>query len=165
MKTISFIGRSGSGKTTLIEKILPLLKEKGLTIGSIKHTHHDLNFDKEGKDSYKHRKAGAAQTLLVSSNEAVLFSQTHSLDKMLDKWFQDMDIVIIEGYKNYDGHKIEVIREKNNKKPIFIRDKIKVDVIVADYNIDFKKAIHPPKKIFNFNDIDLIIKYILDIVR
>jgi len=67
---IAIVGKSGSGKTTYIEKLLPALKRKGLKIGTIKHAFHGFNFDTEGKDSWRHREAGA-DTVLVASDDKI----------------------------------------------------------------------------------------------
>lgn len=117
---ISISGKSGSGKTTLLKKIIPLLKKKGYKVGAIKHTHHDFEIDKRGKDSWAYRKAGA-KSVVISSNERIAF--VRELDnevparEIIYRLFNDVDIILIEGYKKEDFPRIEVIG-KNSKEEI-----------------------------------------------
>src|SRR3990172_13439045 len=79
MKTIGFAGWSGSGKTTLIERIIPRFAEHGLRVSLIKHAHHTFDVDQAGKDSYRHRHAGAGEVLVTSSRRWVLMrSEEHT---------------------------------------------------------------------------------------
>ncbi|MFC1841439.1 molybdopterin-guanine dinucleotide biosynthesis protein B, partial [Thermodesulfobacteriota bacterium] len=104
MKTpplVIIAGWSGSGKTTLVEKLIPELKNKGLVTGTIKHHHNSLELDKPGKDSWRHRKAGAVKTI-ISSPECVGMVMDVDHDPDLDELIPCMtgvDIVIVEGYK------------------------------------------------------------------
>ncbi|MBM3386026.1 MAG: molybdopterin-guanine dinucleotide biosynthesis protein B, partial [Betaproteobacteria bacterium] len=75
MKTFGFAGWSGSGKTTLIEQLIPLFVKRGLRVSLIKHAHHTFDVDKEGKDSYRHRQAGATEILVTSSRRWVLMHE------------------------------------------------------------------------------------------
>ncbi len=108
---ISIVGRSGSGKTTLIERLLPELTRRGYRVGTIKHTHHEVRSDREGKDSARHRAAGAATVVLASEREIALFKDAAQprLDALL-RYFDDVDLVITEGYKRERRPKIEVLR-------------------------------------------------------
>ena len=114
MKTIGFAGWSGSGKTTLIEKLIPLLTRRGLRVSLIKHAHHTFDVDQPGKDSYRHRHAGAGEVLVTSSRRWVLM---HELRGEHEPKFEDQlrhlspcDLLIVEGFKYAAIPKIEVWR-------------------------------------------------------
>ncbi len=120
---ISIVGTSGSGKTTLLEKLIPELKNRGYRIGTIKHVFHGLEFDQEGKDTWRHKAAGASGVIAASGNRIALFKDNgcDSLDS-LALYLQDMDIIITEGYKRENRPKIEVVRAATGKQPIFAGD-------------------------------------------
>jgi molybdopterin-guanine dinucleotide biosynthesis protein MobB len=108
---VSIVGRSESGKTTLIEKLIPELKARGYRIGTIKHTHHAIEFDQAGKDSDRHRLAGAETVILASAASIAMVKNTGTgdLDGLL-RYFDDVDLLITEGFKRAARPKIEVIR-------------------------------------------------------
>lgn len=123
MKTppiLSIVGNSGSGKTTLLDKLLPELKRRGYRIGTIKHTHHSCDMDKKGKDTARHKNAGAETVILASKNRIAMVKDMpcDSLDSLLP-YVADMDLVITEGYKHENKSKIEVIRAETGKPPLF----------------------------------------------
>lgn len=114
---ISIVGKSNSGKTTLLEKLIPELKSRGYTIGVVKHSHHEIEIDKKGKDSWRHQKAGADTVMVVSPGKFAMVKKTDTevrLDE-LQAYFSDMDIVITEGYKTANMPKIEIFREDIHK--------------------------------------------------
>lgn len=108
---VSIVGRSESGKTTLIELLIPELKRRGYRIGTIKHTHHALEVDQAGKDSSRHRAAGAHTVVLASSGQIAMI-KTIASDSVADliAYFNDVDLLITEGYKRENTPKIEVLR-------------------------------------------------------
>ncbi|MBT4285986.1 MAG: molybdopterin-guanine dinucleotide biosynthesis protein B [Deltaproteobacteria bacterium] len=137
-KLLSVIGRSGSGKTQLITQIIPYFVSKNLKIGSIKHTHHQAQFDKKGKDSWKHKTAGSAQVLLMTDDQLAIYAdiqEKKTLREIADYWFQGFDMVISEGFKKESGLKIEVCRQATQKTPLFTDPEFKVNMIVSDYQI------------------------------
>ena len=108
---------SGTGKTTLLKKLIPELCVHGIRPGLIKHTHHDMDVDKPGKDSYELRKAGAAQTLVASQQRWALMTETPEQTE-LDLTYlvsrmdaSSLDIVLVEGFKNEAVAKIVLFRE------------------------------------------------------
>ncbi|MCW2480258.1 molybdopterin-guanine dinucleotide biosynthesis protein MobB [Candidatus Symbiopectobacterium sp. NZEC135] len=113
---------SGTGKTTLLTHVIPLLKKKGLRIGVIKHTHHDMDIDKPGKDSYALRKAGAKQTLVASNQRWALMTETQEakevdLYEMVSKMDVDtLDVVLVEGFRHEKVPKIVLSRRGLSKK-------------------------------------------------
>jgi molybdopterin-guanine dinucleotide biosynthesis protein B len=110
---IAIVGHSGSGKTTLIEKLLPVLNKAGLRIATIKHTHHHVALDSSGKDSWRHKQAGAAASMLLTPmgmqlvTDAIEYSQ---LEPFAQRYFFDMDLVLAEGFSQTACAKIEVLR-------------------------------------------------------
>lgn len=112
MRIIFIVGRKKAGKTTLIEKLISGLKEKGYKLGSIKHTSHDHQFDREGTDSFRHAQAGAETTLILSPHKTALFSESmrnRDLDQLFNFLFEDCDLIIGEGFKESPFPKIEVL--------------------------------------------------------
>ncbi|UXY10908.1 molybdopterin-guanine dinucleotide biosynthesis protein MobB [Kosakonia sp. ML.JS2a] len=108
---------SGTGKTTLLKKLIPALCAHGIRPGLIKHTHHDMDVDKPGKDSYELRKAGAAQTLVASSQRWALMTETPD-DTELDLTYlvsrmdaSTLDVVLVEGFKHEAVAKILLWRQ------------------------------------------------------
>ncbi|MGL9751949.1 MAG: molybdopterin-guanine dinucleotide biosynthesis protein MobB [Symbiopectobacterium sp.] len=112
---------SGTGKTTLLTHVILFLKEKGLCIGVIKHTHHDMDIDKPGKDSYGLRKAGAEQTLVASNQHWALMTETPKaqevdLYEMVSKMDVDtLDVVLVEGFRHEKVPKIVLSRRGLSK--------------------------------------------------
>jgi molybdopterin-guanine dinucleotide biosynthesis protein B len=116
---ISIVGKSKSGKTTLIEKLIPELKRRGYKIGIIKHAFHEFEIDKKGKDSWRHKAAGA-ETVMVSSPRIITMVkdfQGETLDE-LETYFQNMDLIITEGFKKENKPQIEVFRKAQHETPL-----------------------------------------------
>jgi len=119
MKTFGFAGWSGSGKTTLIEKLIPRFVQNGLRVSLIKHAHHTFDVDQPGKDSYRHRHAGASEVLVTSSRRWVLM---HELRGAHEPSFEDQvkrlspcDLVLVEGFKFAPIPKLEVWRAETGE--------------------------------------------------
>jgi molybdopterin-guanine dinucleotide biosynthesis protein B len=126
MKIIGVAGFSGSGKTTLIEKVIPVLVEEGLRVSLIKHAHHEFDVDQPGKDSYRHRHAGAAEVLVSSSKRWALMHELRgaaepSLEDQL-KQLSPCDLVIVEGYKSAPIPKVEVHRRAGHTPLLYLED-------------------------------------------
>jgi molybdopterin-guanine dinucleotide biosynthesis protein B len=116
---VSIVGKSKSGKTTLVEKLIPELKRRGYRIGTIKHAHHGFTLDQKGKDSARHRAAGADAVIVSSPRTmAMVRDQSEESIENLSTFLKDMDLIIVEGYKRMDQPKIEVCRVDNHKSPI-----------------------------------------------
>lgn len=110
---VSIVGKSGSGKTTLIEKIIPELTRQGWRVATIKHSRRGFDIDREGKDSWRHREAGARMTVMVSPEQiAVVERSERDLDigELRDRYIHGVDIVLSEGFKGNEYPKIEVFR-------------------------------------------------------
>ena len=151
---LGIVGWSGSGKTTLITKLIPLLVGRGLRIATLKHAHHTFEVDKPGKDSYGHRKAGAGEVIISSSQRWV---QMHELDGgaeatlvQLLRRLSPCDLILVEGYKSEKHTKIEVFRRAAGKDPLYPSDN-HVVAIASDQMI--AGAAIP---VVDLNDIDAV---------
>jgi molybdopterin-guanine dinucleotide biosynthesis protein B len=103
MHVIAFVGSSGAGKTTLIERLIALFKERGLRVSSVKHTHHSVEIDHQGKDSWRMKKAGSFEVVLVSDNEMSLqrtFEQNShmTVHEVIAQMYEGVDWVFVEGF-------------------------------------------------------------------
>lgn len=113
---------SGTGKTTLLKKLIPLLLEQNIRPGLIKHTHHDMDIDIPGKDSYELRKAGAAQTIVASQQRWALMTETPSLPPLSLSYLvsrmdaSTLDLVLVEGFKHEEVNKILLYRQDTGHK-------------------------------------------------
>ena len=118
---VSIVGKSDSGKTTLLIKIIPILKERGYRVATMKHDVHGFEMDREGKDTYRHFHCGADGVLISSPKKMALIKRVDSedsLDEFAEQFFSDMDIVLTEGFKSRDKPKIEVYRSAVHAKPL-----------------------------------------------
>ena len=117
---VSFVGGHNSGKTTLIEALVPMLKARGLVVGTLKHSTKDAEDDIAGKDSYRHAKAGVAVAALVTPDRTTTrrFGPEEPLDAVLQSGFGGCDIVLIEGYKSLPVPKVEVVRSGVTRPPV-----------------------------------------------
>jgi molybdopterin-guanine dinucleotide biosynthesis protein B len=149
---VSIVGKSDSGKTTLIEKIVPLLKQRGYAVGTVKHDVHGFEMDREGKDTYRHFHAGADGVLISSPKKMALIKRVEEmppLDEIVNRFHPDMDIVITEGFKRLDKPKIEVFRSGTHAQPlctaadnrIALVSDIPLDVDCPRFDIDDVEAI------------------------
>jgi molybdopterin-guanine dinucleotide biosynthesis protein B len=117
LNVLGIAGWSGSGKTTLIEGLIPALAALGLRVSTVKRTHHDVDLDQPGKDSFRHRKAGAAEVLVVSDRRFALLRETPEgldLPALLGR-LAPVDLVLVEGFKMDALPKLEVFRASLGK--------------------------------------------------
>ncbi|MCF7988785.1 MAG: molybdopterin-guanine dinucleotide biosynthesis protein B [Methylovulum sp.] len=118
---LGFVAASGTGKTTLLTALIPLLKQQGLRVGLIKHSHHCFQIDQPGKDSFRLRDAGASPVLLVSSHRRAMITEiTPATEPRLCdelKWFEHscLDLILVEGFKTEHFPKIELHRVELNQ--------------------------------------------------
>lgn len=132
-RIIGFAGYSGSGKTTLLEKTIPLLTAQGLRVSVIKHAHHNFDIDKPGKDTYRHRQAGAGEVMIINAQRWALMHELQeeaepSLEELLSK-FSPCDLILAEGYKHASIPKLEVHRTETGHDNLYPSDPRIVAVI------------------------------------
>jgi molybdopterin-guanine dinucleotide biosynthesis protein B len=126
---LGFVAYSGTGKTTLLKKLIPLLNQKNIQVGMIKHAHHNFDIDVPGKDSYELRKAGAKQMLVASSQRWALMTETSGqaearLDVLIEKLdTSQLDLVLVEGFKHVHYTKIECHRPSLGHDLMCLEDK------------------------------------------
>ena len=157
MKTFGFAGWSGSGKTTLIEKLIPRFVKRGLRVSLIKHAHHTFDVDQPGKDSYRHRHAGAGEVLVTSSRRWVLI---HELRGEREPAFEEQlkhlapcDLLIVEGFKYAAIPKIEVWRAQTGE-PLLHPNDPHIVAIATDAKIETGIAV------LDLNDADAIAAFV-----
>jgi molybdopterin-guanine dinucleotide biosynthesis protein B len=136
MKAIAFVGQSGSGKTTLIERLIPVLVERGLTVSALKHAHHGFEIDRPGKDSFRFKAAGAAQVMIAAPERWALMTELRGQSRRLDQLLAQLapcDLVLVEGFRSEASiHRIEV-RGPNEPQPSpFAQDSNLIAVICDD---------------------------------
>lgn len=133
---ISIVGKSESGKTTLLEQLIPELKRRGYRIGVVKHAHHGFDMDRKGKDSYRHRQAGADTVMIASPGQVAMIKDGpgERLDDLLP-FFKDMDLLISEGFKRDNAPKIEIFRAVRHQHPACMEDDTLI-AMVSDTPLD-----------------------------
>ena len=158
MKTIGFAGWSGSGKTTLIEKLIPQFTRRGLRVSLIKHAHHTFDVDQPGKDSYRHRHAGASEVLVTSSRRWVLM---HELRGDQEPKFEDQlrhfspcDLLIVEGFKYAAIPKIEVWRAETGE-PLLHPNDPHIVAIATDAKIETKLPV------LDLNEVNAVASFVV----
>ncbi len=160
MKVFGIAGYSGSGKTTLLEKLLPRFVALGLRVSVMKHTHHDFDIDRPGKDSYRHREAGASEVLIASGTRWVLMNELRGLpEPTLEEYvqrFSPCDLVLVEGFKQEAIPKLEVYRPAHGKPPLW-PDNPHVIAVACDSPGALSLAL----PVLDLNDADAIVRFIL----
>ncbi|ARC42200.2 molybdopterin-guanine dinucleotide biosynthesis protein B [Citrobacter braakii] len=156
---------SGTGKTTLLKKLIPELRARGIRPGLIKHTHHNMDVDTPGKDSYELRKAGAAQTLVASQRRWALMVETPE-EPELDLAYlvsrmdaSTLDMVLVEGFKHEPVAKIVLFRDGCGHSP----EELAIDEYVIAVASDVPLAVDVP--LLDINDIQQLTDFITQWVR
>ena len=132
MKIVGFVGYSGSGKTTLVERLIPAFRRMGLRVSVVKHAHHHFDIDHVGKDTYRHREAGAFEVVVASNQRLALMrefeqKQQLSVHQLIAELDEGVDWVLVEGFKDSDLLKVEVWRAQSNQPTRYRED----DFVVA----------------------------------
>ena len=158
MKIFGFAGWSGSGKTTLIEKLIPLFVKRGLRVSLVKHAHHTFDVDQPGKDSYRHRHAGASEILVTSSRRWVLMHELRGaheppFDEQV-KHLAPCDLLIVEGFKFAPIPKLEVWRAETGE-PLLHPNDPHIVAVASDAKVETKLPL------LDLNDVDGIASFIL----
>jgi molybdopterin-guanine dinucleotide biosynthesis protein B len=157
MKIFGVTGWKNSGKTGLMERLITEFNARGLTVSSIKHAHHSFDIDHPGRDSYRHRDAGARQVLLASRNRWALIRELRDEDEPslgdLLKQLSPVDLVLIEGYKRDRHPKIEAHR-KETGQPLIAPEDQTIVAVASDTSV----AIDRP--VLDLNDTAAIANFI-----
>ncbi len=125
---LGFAAHSGTGKTTLLTQLIPTLKQDGLRIGLIKHSHHNFQIDQPGKDSFRLREAGASPVMLVSSHRRAIITEFSTItEPLLDEQLlafdqSELDLILVEGFKATQFPKIELHRPSHNTSLLYPND-------------------------------------------
>ena len=151
MKSVHIVGSKNSGKTTLIVELVDELRSRGLRVGTLKHTHHNHEFDIPNKDSYRHRKAGAVLSGLISPTMCGLFwDHINKEDKQsrqrFGAIFADCHIVLIEGDQHSEGLKVEVWRSETGQHPL-AQSNQSIAAVVSDDKPDVSCPLWPRSNI------------------
>jgi len=159
MKIFGFAGWSGSGKTTLVKSVIPALIGRGLKISTIKHTHHNFDIDRPGKDSFEHRVAGAHEVVITGAARWALLHENRGepepdIETMLTR-MSPVDLVIIEGFKSYSHPKMEVYRPEVGK-PLLCVDDSSIAAVASTISLDLEI----PE--INLNDVEAIADFVID---
>ncbi|WP_345829603.1 molybdopterin-guanine dinucleotide biosynthesis protein MobB [Erwinia sp. HDF1-3R] len=156
---LAIVAASGTGKTTLLKQLIPLLSERGIRCGLIKHTHHDMEIDKPGKDSYELRKAGADQVIVASQKRWALMTETsaadtldlHYLASRMDE--SKLDLILIEGFKGEAVPKIVLYRHETGKP---FPDGLDEHVIAVAGDINLECRV----PVLDLNAVDTVVDFI-----
>ncbi|QDX81026.1 molybdopterin-guanine dinucleotide biosynthesis protein B [Denitratisoma sp. DHT3] len=159
MKVFGICGYSGSGKTTLLEAVIALMTNRGLKVSLVKHAHHGFDIDRPGKDSWRHREAGAGEIALITDKRWVLMHEARNeepprLDDILRR-MSPCDLVLLEGFKRAAHPKIEVHRPILGKPPVWTED-CDIVAVASDAAIDC------PLPRLDLNDPEQVAGFILE---
>ncbi len=159
MKVLGLIGWSGSGKTTLMLALIEELRRRGVTLSTMKHTHHDIDLDTPGKDSYEHRHAGAEETVLAGPARWTLIHECRDegrprLETLLER-MAPVDLVLIEGFKEHPIDKLEVHRPAHGKPLICVNDP-RIVAVATDAPLDGVSA-----KVLDLNDAGAVADFVM----
>ena len=152
---VSIAGKSNAGKTTFVEKLIFELTRRGYRIGSVKHTHDGFELDNKGKDSWRHKKAGAAATLVVTDQRIAMVKDDARPDiEKMRSYLSDMDLILAEGFKRQPLPKIEVFRADGPHETPLCLDSPDLIAFVTD------AAIFPAVPVFGLEDAGLVASFI-----
>ena len=159
MKLFGLAGWSGSGKTTVLVRLVPLLAGRGLRVSTVKHAHHGFDIDHPGKDSYRHRGAGATEVLVASAKRWALIHELHEapepeLAELLAR-MTPVDLVLIEGFKRDPHPKLEIWR-RSNGKPLLCPDDPHIVAVASDEPVE---GLPVPR--LDLNDPDALARFII----
>lgn len=164
MKVVGFAGFSGAGKTTLVEQLIPALKLRGLRVSVVKHAHHKFDIDHPGKDTWRHREAGAFEVVAASTRRLVLLREFEqgaelTVHQLIAELYPGVDWVLVEGFKDSDLHKIEVWRHGSGKPAHYPEDPF-----IAAIATDSPDALPEPtqRPVLDLNQPDDVAAWLVD---
>lgn len=169
MKVLGISGWSGCGKTTLIVALIPQLRARGLTVSTLKHAHHDVDLDTPGKDSWRHREAGAHEVMLATGRRWALWHELREepeppLAELLTH-LQPVDLVLVEGWKAGAYPKLEIWRPSAVDKPPRFPEDPTVIAVAGEPGIDPARYGRPDLPVYPLTDLDGIAGFISRFAR
>lgn len=157
---ISFVAHSGTGKTTLVTALISELKARGYKVGAIKHDAHTFEIDYPGKDSYRFTASGA-DSMLISSNSKLAYVKQHQqqpeMEALIDTYFADVDVVLVEGFKRVGLPKIAVHREGHSSTLLFRGEHADPDLLAVATDVELQLDV--PQ--FDLNNPAAIVDFLL----
>ena len=168
MKVVGFAGYSGAGKTTLVERLIPVLKQRGLRVSVVKHAHHRFDIDHVGKDTWRHRQAGAFEVVVASDQRLALMREFEvpvelTVHQLLAELHPAVDWALVEGSRHSDVLKIEVWRPSGDgeapRPALYIHDPF-VTAIATDAPAGLPEATARP--VLDLNDAEAIATWLID---
>ncbi len=164
MNVVGFAGYSGSGKTTLVEQLIPALRLRGLRVSVVKHAHHSFDIDHPGKDTFRHREAGAFEVVVASGKRLALMREfereaTLTVHQLIAELYDGVDWVLVEGFKDSDLLKIEIWRAASGQPARYADD----DFIVA-VATDSPGQLPEPTQlpVLDLNDADAVAAWLVE---
>jgi molybdopterin-guanine dinucleotide biosynthesis protein B len=159
MKMFGLVGRSGSGKTTLMTALLPLLRRRGVTVSTVKHAHHGFDLDRPGKDSFRHRQAGAEEVMLVSDSRWALMHEIRDgsqppLEDLIMR-LAPVDLVLVEGFHTHRHPALEVHRPSEGHALMW-REGSEIVAVASD-----EKLPSLPIPALDLGDVEAIAEFVL----
>lgn len=159
MKVMGIVGWSGSGKTSLVVAVLPILRAEGWKVSTMKHAHHHFDLDRPGKDSFRHREAGASEVMVVASSRWVLMHESReepepSIESLIER-MSPVDLLLIEGFKTHAHPKLEIHRESEGK-PLLCPDDPGIVAVASDRPLPGLKV-----PVLDLNDPAAVARFIL----
>jgi molybdopterin-guanine dinucleotide biosynthesis protein B len=167
MKVIGFAGFSGAGKTTLVERLIPVLKLHGQRVSVVKHAHHKFDIDHPGKDTYRHREAGAFEVVVASDRRLALMREFEqpaqlSVHQLIAELYEGVDWVLVEGFKQSDLLKIEIWRPPGEGETARRARYVEDDFIVGIATDQADRLPAPTGlPVFDLDDVDAIGSWLL----
>ena len=156
---VSIVSKKRSGKTTLIEKLIPALRAKGYRVGTVKHDTHGFDIDHEGKDTWRHKQCGASTVAISSPWKLSLIKDVDEeigLDRIVETFFGDMDLVLTEGYLRAGKPQVEIFNSNSHKEPLHVKGETNTLVaVMSDVPVD----LGVPN--FDINDVDALVEVIV----
>ena len=164
MKVIGFSGYSGSGKTTLVERLIPVLRLHGQRVSVVKHAHHKFDIDHPGKDTYRHREAGAFEVVVASDKRLALireFEQPAQLTvhDLIAELHDGVDWVLVEGFKHSNLLKVEVWRPDAGKPARYPEDEFIVAIATDGPERLPQETLRP---VLDLNDPDAVAQWLVE---
>jgi molybdopterin-guanine dinucleotide biosynthesis protein B len=164
MKAVGFAGYSGSGKTQLVERLIPALKMRGLRVSVVKHAHHDFDIDHPGKDTYRHREAGAFEVVVASDRRLALMREFElpaklNVHQLIAELYDGVDWVLVEGFKHSNLLKIEVWRDASGKPARYPEDAFIVAIATDSPAALPQETLRP---VLDLNDPDAVAQWLVD---